>query len=65
MTKHERDEVLSYVAEHLISTLYWEGEKNGMTAKEIYLEWSGNKFNKLCVFVDKFVEENSENPLDK
>ena len=59
MTKNERDEILGYIAEHLISTLYWEGEKKNMTAKEIYLEWSDKKFNELCAFVNQFVEEKS------
>ena len=59
MTEHERDEILGYVAEHLISTLYWEGEKKNMTAKEIYLEWSGTKFTELCIFVNQFVKKKS------
>ena len=56
MTEHERDEILSHVAQNLISPLYWEGERKNMTAKEIYLKWSGEKFNELCAFVNQFVK---------
>ena len=55
MTKHEREEILCHVAQEFISPLFHEGQK--MTAEEIWLEWSGNKFNELCEFVSQFVTE--------
>ena len=58
MTKEQRDEILGYIAQEFISPLFWEGKEK--TAGEIWLEWSGNKFNKLCVFVSQFVTEEEQ-----
>lgn len=57
MTKNEKDEILCYIAQNFVSTVYHKGVKQQKTAKEIYLEWSGKKFNELCEFVSQFVTE--------
>jgi hypothetical protein len=53
MTKNEREEILCYIAQEIISPLAFDERP----AKEVWLELSGKKFNKLCVFVSQFVEE--------
>ena len=58
MTKHEREEILCYIAQEFVSPLFHEGKE--MTAEEIWLEWSGNKFNSLCEFVSQFVTEEEQ-----
>lgn len=55
MTKNEREEILCYIAQEFVSPLFHEAKEK--TGKEIWLEWSGTKFNELCAFVSKFVNE--------
>lgn len=60
MTRFEADEILSYVAQKIISPLAFDGTP----AKEVWLRLSGKDFNKLCAFVNSFVEK-EEKPIDK
>lgn len=53
MTKNEREEILCYIAQEIISPLAFDERP----AKEVWLELSGNKFNELCEFVSQFVTE--------
>ena len=53
MTKNEREEILCYIAQEIISPLVFDEPP----AKEVWLELSGEKFNELCVFVSQFVKE--------
>ena len=57
MTKNEREEILCYIAQEIISPLAFDERP----AKEVWLELSGGKFNKLCVFVSQFVTEDEKN----
>ena len=52
ITRNEADEILSYVAQNLISPLAFDERK----ASEVWLELSGNKFNELCKFVYEMVK---------
>lgn len=47
ITRNEADEILSYIAQNLISPLAFDDRP----ASEVWLELSGEKFNKLCAFV--------------
>lgn len=52
MTKNEADIILSYVAQNLISPLCFDKRE----ARDIYLEYSGEKFNELVKIVYSMVE---------
>lgn len=56
MTKDEREEVLCYIAQEIISPLAFDERP----ASEVWLELSGKKFNSLCEFVSQFVREGEE-----
>lgn len=47
MTKEEAREILSYVAQNIISPLAFDETP----AKQVWLRLSGKDFNKLCKFV--------------
>lgn len=51
--RDEADEILSYVAQNIISPLAFDERK----ASEVWLELSGNKFNELCNFVYEMVKK--------
>lgn len=53
MTKEEAMDILCYVAQEIISPLAFDKR----SAKEVWLELSGEKFNKLCEFVNGKVKE--------
>lgn len=53
MTQYEADEILSYVAQNLISPLAFDPTP----AKEVWLRLSGKDFNELCAFVQTFVKK--------
>lgn len=53
MTKDEREEILCYIAQEIISPLAFDERP----AREVWLELSGEKFNSLCEFVSQFVTE--------
>lgn len=57
MTKHEREEILCYIAQEIISPLAFDNRP----ANKVWLELSGEKFNSLCVFVSQFVREDKDN----
>ena len=52
ITKDIADEILSYVAQNLISPLAFDDRP----ASEVWLELSGNKFNDLCKFISEMVK---------
>lgn len=52
ITKNEADEILSYIAQNIISPLAFDERK----ASEVWLELSGEKFNALCTFVYEIVK---------
>ena len=52
MTKEQKDEILSYVAQNIISPLAFDSR----SAHEVWLELSGEPFNKLCELVYKMEE---------
>jgi len=54
MTRQEADEILSYVAQNIISPLAFDKTP----AKEVWLRLSGDDFNKLCKFVRNMIEDN-------
>ena len=54
MTRNEADEILSYIAQNIISPLAFDERK----AKDVWLELSGEKFNQLCSFVYDLTKEN-------
>lgn len=56
MTQYEADEILSYVAQNLISPLAFDSTP----AKEVWLRLSGEDFNGLCAFVQTFVEKENQ-----
>ena len=58
ITREQADEILSYVAQELISPIAFD-ERH---AKEIWLELSGEPFSKLCKMVYELVDkkENEE-----
>jgi hypothetical protein len=53
MTKEEREEILCYIAQEIISPLAFDERP----ARKVWLELSGQKFNSLCEFVSQFVKE--------
>ena len=56
ITRNEADEILSYIAQNLISPLAFDERK----AKNAWLELSGEKFNQLCSFVYNLIKENEK-----
>lgn len=54
MTRKEADEILSYVAQKIISPLAFDETP----AKEVWLRLSGDDFHNLCKFVFDKVEDN-------
>ena len=52
ITRKEANEILSYIAQNIISPLAFDERK----AKDVWLELSGEKFNKLCAFVNEMVK---------
>ena len=52
ITRKEADEILSYVAQNLISPLAFDERK----AKDVWLELSGEKFNKLCAYITEMTK---------
>ena len=46
-------EILCYIAQEIISPLAFDNRK----ASKVYLELSGEKFNELCKFVHKVLED--------
>ena len=58
ITREQADEILSYVAQEIISPLAFDERP----AKEIWLELSGEPFSKLCKMVYELVDkkENEE-----
>ena len=59
ITRDKADEILSYIAQNLISPLAFDER----TASEVWLEMSGEKFNQLCKFMYDLVKENEKNDL--
>lgn len=53
MTKEERDEIGSYVAQNFISPLCFSKE----STKDIYLKMSGTKFSEFIAFLNNMVKE--------
>lgn len=53
MTENEREEILCYIAQEIISPLAFDKRP----ASEVWLELSGKKFNNLCEFISQFVKE--------
>ena len=53
MTRTEADDILSYVAQNIISPLAFDETP----AREVWLRLSGEDFNKLCQFVNGMVKE--------
>lgn len=61
ITRNEADEILSYIAQNIVSPLAFDDRK----AKEVWLDLSGEKFNQLCEFVYNLVKESErENEND-
>ena len=56
MTRNEADEILSYIAQNLISPIAFDNRK----ASEVWLELSGKKFNQLCKFVYDLTREETK-----
>lgn len=56
IAQKEADEILSYVAQNIISPLAFDERK----ASEVWLELSGEKFNELCTFVYNMVKNKEE-----
>ena len=58
ITREQADEILSYVAQEIISPLAFDERPT----KEIWLELSGEPFSKLCKMVYELVDkkENEE-----
>ena len=59
ITRNEADEILSYVAQNIISPLAFDERK----ANEVWLELSGEKFNQLCEFVYDLMKEDKKNEM--
>lgn len=55
MKKCEADEILAYVAQHIISPL----SNDNRPAKEVWLEMIGDPFNNLCQMIYEKVEKTS------
>lgn len=53
MTREERDEIASYVAQNFISPLCFSEE----STKENYLRMSGKEFNKFIEFLNNMIKE--------
>lgn len=53
MTRKEADTILSHIAQNFISPLCFDKRE----AKDIYLEYSGEKFNELVDVVFEMVEK--------
>lgn len=47
ITREEADEILSYIAQNLISPLAFDERP----VSEVWLGLSGEKFNELCAFI--------------
>ena len=47
ITREEADEILTYIAQNLISPLAFDARP----VSEVWLEMSGENFNELCVFI--------------
>lgn len=56
MTRNEADEILSYIAQNIISPLAFDERK----ADEVWLELSGEKFNQLCKFVYNLTKDDKK-----
>lgn len=56
MTRNEADVILSHIAQNFISPLCFDKRE----ARDIYLEYSGEKFNELVKTVFSMVEKESE-----
>lgn len=54
MTRKEAEDILSYVAQNIISPLAFDETP----AREVWLRLSGNDFNRLCEFVYDMTEDN-------
>ena len=52
IVQKEADEILSYIAQNLISPLAFDDRP----ASKIWLELSGNKFNELCAFIEEMTK---------
>lgn len=57
MTRNEADEILSYIAQNLISPMAFDNRK----ASEVWLELSHEKFDDLCRFVYNLTREGTKN----
>lgn len=57
MTKNEAEQILSYVANNILSPMY----NDNRPAQEVWKEMIGTPFNNLC----KMVHEKVEKSLDK
>lgn len=55
MTREEADNILSYIAQNIISPLAFDETP----AKEVWLRLSGSDFNKLCEFMYDMTEVNT------
>lgn len=53
ITREEADEILTYIAQNLISPLAFDERP----ASEVWLEMSGEKFNELCAFVYDMIKK--------
>lgn len=56
MIRKEADDILSYVAQNIISPLAFDDTP----AREVWLRLSGQDFNKLCEFVYNMVDESQK-----
>lgn len=56
MTRNEADVILSHIAQNFISPLCFDKRE----ARDIYLEYSGEKFNELVKITFSMVEKESE-----
>ena len=56
ITREEADEILSYIAQNLISPLAFDER----SASKVWLEMSGEKFNKLCAFIYNMTERENK-----
>ena len=56
MKRKEANEILSYVAQNIISPLAFDDTP----AREVWLRLSGHDFNKFSAFVETMVEDDEE-----
>lgn len=56
ITQDKADEILSYIAQNLISPLAFDERP----ASEVWLEMSGEKFNELCAFIYGMIDSKEE-----